>query len=244
MAMGEVQKKLDQKQIEAFYVSHFAADQVTHFKSLLKTDKMRFSKTVVDVGGGCGFFARHLIEETGLQVRVLDTDAQSVATCHEQSIEAVCDDALAPRIVGDEEIVCFNLILHHLIAEDDKSTEQLQKKALNVWRANANYIFVNEYVYDSFIGNLSGRIIYEVTRNRLLSNIGKLVSRFVPSLRANTFGIGVRFRSHSEWEALFLESGFRVVSRIKGQVEPLSLARRLLLINEKRRDSFLLSPVA
>ena len=179
-----------------------------------------------------------------MKVRVLDTDEQSVAACHEQAIEAVCDDALAPQIRGDEEIVCFNLILHHLIADDERSTKQLQKKALNVWSTNARYVFVNEYVYDSFIGNLSGRIIYEVTRSKLLSKIGALVSRFVPSLRANTFGIGVRFRSHTEWERLFQESGFKVVSRVKGQVEPLSLARRMLLINEKRRDSFLLSPVA
>jgi hypothetical protein len=242
--MSEVQKKLDQKQIEAFYVSHFAADQVAHFKNLLNTDETSFSHTVVDVGGGCGYFARHLKEKTGLKVRVLDTDAQSIAACHEQSIEAVCDDALEPKIMGDEEIVCFNLILHHLIADDDKLTEQLQKKALNVWRTNTSYVFVNEYVYDSFIGNISGRIIYEITRSSLLSTLGSLVSRFVPSLRANTFGIGVRFRSHAEWESLFLESGYQVVSRIRGQAEPLSLARRMLFISEKRRDSFLLSPLA
>ena len=242
--MDAVQKKLNQKQIEAFYVSHFAADQVQDFRSLVDQKTLTSPDIIVDIGGGCGYFARQLKLETGLKVRVLDTDLQSVAACHKQSIEAVIGDALSPNIQGDEAVICFNLILHHLIADNEESTRSLQKSVLKIWRLKANYVFVNEYVYDSFILNLSGRIIYEITRSKPISKICAVISRFIPSLRANTFGIGVRFRSHAEWESLFKESGFNVISSIKGEAERLSLARRVLLIKEMRRDSFLLSPAS
>jgi len=35
-------------------------------------------------------------------------------SCKQEGIEASCGDALKPSIVGDEKLVCFNLILHSL----------------------------------------------------------------------------------------------------------------------------------
>ena len=156
-------------------------------------------------------------------------------------IEAICANAFAPVISGDEQVVCFNLILHHLIGDDEASTRSLQKAALATWIGKAKYVFVNEYVYDSLVGNSSGRLIYEITRNRFLSTLASLVSKVVPSLKANTFGVGVRFRSHDEWIRLFEESGFTVVAKARGEIERTSLPLRLLLIDEVRRDSFLLA---
>ena len=104
-----------------------------------------------------------------------------------------------------------------------------------------NYIFINEYIYESMILDLSGRLIYEITKSQVLSFLGKMVSYVVPSLRANTFGVGVRFRSNKGWTDIFDSMGFKVVNFIKGAPEPVSFARRLLLIRECRRDSFLLT---
>jgi hypothetical protein len=235
-----MQKTLSDTQVEAFYHDHFVASQVQHFTALLA----RAAGVVVDVGGGCGFFADALQRRTDWRVRVLDTDTVSVRTCQAKGVDATVGNALAPPIGGDEDVACFNLILHHLVGEDEAATRHLQQRALAVWRSPRRCIFVNEYIYDSYFGTLSGRLIFEITRSRLLSALAKAVSRVVPSLRANTFGVGVRFRAYDEWVRLFASQGFRVAATMRGDEEHVSPARRLLMIRSCRRDSFLLEPDA
>lgn len=237
------QVKLEQHQIEAFYIDCFANDQVAHFQRLTENIPSEKKKVVVDIGGGCGYFAKDLNTATGLRVRVIDSDKKSIKACrdhHIDGIEAVLGDALRPRVAGDEDIVCFNLILHHLIGRNEKETREIQSNALTAWREQSQYIFVNEYIYDSLIRNLSGRLIFEITKSKLLSSIGAAVSKVIPSFKANTFGVGVRFRAHKEWMRLFEECGYEVVSKAHGEVEHTALPLRLLLIAEVRRDSFLL----
>jgi len=62
----------------------------------------------------------------------------------------------------------------------------------------------------------------------------------VPSLRANTFGVGVRFRTAGDWRRLFAEAGYKVLGYRRGDNEQLSLPRRLMMISSIRRDSFIL----
>ena len=237
-----VQRHLSKDRIAAFWHEDFVEDQAHHFLELVG-EIARPAGVVVDVGGGCGFFAKRLRDLTGRRVRVLDSDAASIRECEQLGIDAEQADALAPTVAGDEDVVTFNLILHHLVGSSERETRELQSKALALWRRQALAVFVNEYVYESYFGNWSGRLIYWITRSPLLSRAGKIVSRFVPSLRANTFGIGVRFRAHAEWERLFAASGYRVASSLLGDEEPVSFQRRLLLIRSCRRDSFLLLPL-
>jgi hypothetical protein len=53
-------------------------------------------------------------------------------------------------------------------------------------------------------------------------------------------GPGVRFRSHAEWSRFFESLGFDIVDTVIGKQESISLPRRLLLIKNCRRDSFML----
>jgi SAM-dependent methyltransferase len=234
-----MQRALSLDQVRAFYHDEFVAEQTLDFVSLVgETD----ARVVVDVGGGVGFFASSLAQRGGHKVRVIDLDAGSIAACQERGIEVVRGDALDPPIAGDEDIVTFNLILHHLVAGSERATMELQCRALAVWSEQVRAVFVNEYIYDSYIDGLSGRLIYHVTKSRLLSWAAALVARVVPSLRANTFGTGVRFRSRKDWLRLFASAGYEVMSSVQGKAENVSMSRRLLLIKDIRRDSFLLRP--
>jgi hypothetical protein len=199
---------------------------------------------VVDVGGGCGFFAQRLSALTGRKVRVIDTDTASLEACRRAGVEAMFGDALRPEVTGREGIVTLNLILHHLVGRSERMTQDLQRQALSVWRGQVRAVFVNEYIYESYLGNFSGWCIFQVTKNQLLSWIGRLVATIAPSLKANTFGVGVRFRAHREWLRLFESAGYDVKSSILGAEEEISPARRMLLIKHIRRDSFLLEPRA
>lgn len=238
--MGAEQKKLASSQVEAFYHDQFVQDQVQDFGRLVGDDEVQ--GTVLDIGGGCGFFARSLSSVLRRRVRVLDADNVSVAACREHNVDAILGDALTPEIRGDEKVVCFNLILHHLVGPSDASTKTLQKRALSAWHDRPVRLFINEYIYESYFGNISGRLIFSITSSAFLSALAKLISIFIPSFRANTFGVGVRFRSHNEWIDLFREAGFKVSAVAIGQAEHVASPLRMLLIREIRRDSYLLEP--
>jgi len=235
------QTLLSTEQVKAFHHDGFVEEQVRHFMLLLGAAAGEPSE-VVDVGGGCGFFAQRLTALTGRKVLVMDTDASSIEACREAGVEAMYGDALCPQVTGREGVVTFNQILHHLVGRSERLTQELQRQALRVWRDQVRAVFVNEYIYESYLGNFSGWFIYQITKSQLLSWFGRAVAIFVPSLKANTFGVGVRFRAHREWLRLFESAGYEVKSSILGIEENVSPARRMLLIKHRRRDSFLLEP--
>lgn len=233
-----LQRTLSTEQVEAFYHDLFVEDQTRHFIEMLPDPAG--AGMVVDVGGGCGFFARRLQQLTARRVRVMDMDPASVQACHDAGVEAMRGDALAPLPSGDEEVVSFNLILHHLVADTEAETRALQVKALRAWHGHTQALFVNEYIYESFIDRLSGWLIFQITKSRVLSALGKAAAKVVPAFKANTFGVGVRFRSHDEWAELFAQAGFRVDDRRIGEAERIAPPLRVLFIRTIRRDSFLL----
>lgn len=237
-----MQKKLSKSQIEAFHHYHGNDTQVENFLQLVPRTLLGSQNVVVDIGGGCGFFASALQKLIDAKVRVIDTDLVAIETCLAKGVDAAVDDALKPKPQGDEDVVVFNLILHHLVGTDELATLNMQRQALGAWINHAKAIFVTEYIYDSYVGNISGRLIYFITSSRMLSAIASMISRFVPSLRANTFGVGVRFRARMEWIKVFEQLGFRVVSSVRGAEKGVSLPRRLLLIRSCREDGFLLQP--
>lgn len=235
-----VQATLSAEQIEAFYHDEFVDDQVRDFCSMLGGESD--GKVVVDIGGGCGFFAKRLAEKAGERTRVIDMDSRSIEECRRSGVDGRIGDALSPGVEGDEGVVTFNLILHHLIGSNEKETRQLQLGALKPWIGKTKYVFVNEYIYQSWIKNLSGRLIYNITSSRILSFIARIISKIIPAFKANTFGVGVRFRSHDEWCRIFSEAGYRVADSRIGQPEHISPPLRVLMIKTIRRDSFVLVP--
>lgn len=240
-APADSQRILSAEQVEAFYHDEFVNDQVRDFAEMARTSAG--DGVVVDVGGGCGFFAGALQQRHGLRTRVIDLDPGSIEACERAGVEAMRGDALDPPVTGNERVACFNLILHHLVGGSESATRALQVKALRAWVGRAERVFVNEYIYQSNVRNLSGRLIFEITSSKILSFAGRQVARIIPSFRANTFGVGVRFRAHDEWRKLFAEAGFRVADTRLGEAEHVSAPLRLLLIDTIRRDSFLLEPI-
>ena len=179
-----VQKTLSAEQIKDFYHQNFVRDQVTDFEAQVPLP-LGDDQVVLDVGGGFGFFAEALARKTGVRVRVLDSDPVSVDACRAREVDAELSDALQPKIRGDEAVVSFNLILHHLIGATASETADLQRRALQPWRGRARFVLVNEYIYESWgWPGTSAWFIWSVTSSQLLSRIGTAVSKFVPSLRA------------------------------------------------------------
>lgn len=232
--MESLQVTLSEDQIAAFYHDMFVTSQVHDFLALMGAQHFR----VIDVGGGCGFFARALRDVAGCSVRVIDSDASSIAECRNVGLDAICIDALEYSPDETQDVASFNLILHHLVGGSGRETRELQIRALKKWRNHARVIFVNEYIYESVFGDMSGWLIFHITKNRMLSALCRWASAYVPAFRANTFGVGVRFRSHDEWHQVFQEAGLKVVASTLGEPESIPALWRLLMIRTIRRDSF------
>jgi hypothetical protein len=238
-----MQTTLSPSQLEAFYHDAFVRDQVNDFDLLIGAQLKAANaseRVVVDLGGGVGYFANEIKRRFGYTVRVIDMDPVSIEKCRGKDLQADVGDVTALPPKGDEQVVCYNLILHHLVGKSSLDTYNLQSKALMNWKHNGNAIFVNEYIYESYIPGFSGWVIYKITSSQLLSSIGKLVSRVIKAFKANTFGTGVRFRSDSEWIALFANAGFIVSAQTIGDAERVAPPLRLLLIKSIKRNSYLL----
>src|SRR3546814_12838548 len=94
------QTKLSAEQIAAFYHDEFVEDQVRDFRALIDGD--RADTVIVDIGGGCGFFARRLRDVAGERTRVVALDSRSIEECARLGVEGQIGDALNPVPVGDE----------------------------------------------------------------------------------------------------------------------------------------------
>jgi hypothetical protein len=233
---------LDEQRLSEFYHDNFVSDQVRDFGILLGSTIQKHD-VIADVGGGCGYFAAAIRDKFDVHAIVLDSDPGSVSACRSAGIEAELFDAVAPRFRGDEDAATFNLVLHHLVGTSGAKTRALQTLALAAWRQHCRHVFVNEYIYESFLTpGLSAWLIWVVTSSRLLSSLASLVGRVIPSLRANTLGVGVRFRTAPDWKQVFENAGYAVLDHVRGQDEPVGAARRVLTIRTIRRDSFLLAP--
>lgn len=233
------QRLLSAERIREFHHAGFIGDQVDHFRKLTEREA-GVGGVVVDVGGGVGRFAEALLKQR-LKVRVLDRDEESVALARDKGIEADIGDACAPCIRGDESFVTLNLVLHHLVCSSELATKDLQRRALSVWAESNARVFVNEYIYESaMISGLASSVIFRVTKSRVLSLILDFASMMLPSIRANTSGVGVRFRSSEDWRAIFEASGFDVEGYVRGNEEQVPVLLRFLLVKSIRRDSWLL----
>jgi len=235
-----MQKKLNKYQIENF--QNFLGDesQVDNLLNMVPYHFFTADRVIVDVGGGNGFFYELLKNKINSKVVILDSDLNSIERCTEKGMTAYFDDVLNLEYKGRSDIVCFNLTLHHLIGENEELTYEMQCNALRVFAGKSIYLFIDEYSYDSFIFGLSGKLIYNITSNKFLSKIASIISIFFPSLKANTFGVGVRFREMNEWINLFEFSGYKVIKIIKGENIRIPFLRRLLFIRRQTKDSFLL----
>ncbi len=103
---------------------------------------------------------------------------------------------------------------------------------------------MHEICYEGIVvPDSSALLIFQITSSRCISEALRFVGKIIPSLRANTAGIGVRFRPARGWADLASSLGLDLIGTCKGGPEGHSLLRRaLLLIREVRRHSLALRP--
>lgn len=240
------QKVLQRSALDAFDTPEGVVEQLRHFKECYGYDRSSpFS--LLDVGGGAGYFVSALQEEfPAMRATILDIDESAVFKARGRGLAAEPGsilERLPEHIPGEFDVICFNLVLHHIVAGGARKTRELQMRALSLAgkRLSGNgSVFVHEICYEGRIfPDSTGAMIFQALSNPLFAGIARLAGRFVPSLRANTVGVGVRFRPSSGWVRLIEEAGGKSLKVRPGGTEGHSLSRRLLLnVREVRRCSF------
>ncbi len=241
--MTSKQRELASHQVSEFYHDDFVTAQVKDFRRLVRRPDSVAAK-VVDIGGGVGYFADALGQQLGFDVTVLDMDTKSLEIARSKGLRAELGDALSTRAADDAQVVSFNLVLHHLVTGSWRSTLQMQQGALRNQLSNSGEkrLFVNEYVYESYVlTEFAAWLIFTVTSSRMLSRVASIFARLMPTLRANTFGVGVCFHSDRAWRRLFDAAGWTVEAVLEGEQEGISAPRRIALALRKcRRNSYIL----
>ena len=90
-----MQRTLNVEQVAAFYHDKFVQQQINHFKKIALSSVER-GKVIVDIGGGCGYFANAIKKELDILTRVIDMDPVSIESALKLGVEAMVGNALRP----------------------------------------------------------------------------------------------------------------------------------------------------
>ena len=133
--MNIEQRILHRDALDVFHDSiPFAFDEIEDFKGCYNYDRDS-SFTLLDVGGGVGHFVLALQQEfPNMRATILDLDENAISKAKSNGLHAVVGSVLTPPPsipLQTFDVVCFNLILHHIIAENDRDTRKLQELAFS-----------------------------------------------------------------------------------------------------------------
>jgi hypothetical protein len=164
----------------------------------------------LDVGGGIGRFASVVAENVeGCRIVVVDnSELVSDAFVGNERCSLIERDWFTYNSGIKYDFIIFKTVLHHFVESSDKKTRNSQVlgllKAADVLKDDGVLIIEENFYESAFgFGDLSGRLIYEITKMTLIERITR-------KLGANTAGEGVRFRSMMAWTKIFEEAGFKI----------------------------------
>src|SRR5574344_1558742 len=191
---------LSDKQLELFNTDLM---QPYYWEIFLSTLESRIDTTkdfsILDLGGGIGMFADHILElYPNASVTVLD-NAQYLLSRnkpHSRKQLIYCSIAdIKTTLKGKEfDLITFNWVLHHLVGSTHRASLSNASQALNdastLLKENG-YISIIENLYNGMmIDSFPSRFIYAITSIRF-APFAKIVNK----AGFNTSGVGVNFMS-------------------------------------------------
>jgi len=208
-------RKLDASQVEAFDTEYVSDARWSTVKANIDQDFPDGVFTFLDMGGGNGMFADRLLAAyPHSKGTVLDNSEVLLSKNEPNERKTVILDSVenVGNIDTRYDIIFLNWVLHHFVSETYAQTRQNQCRTLsaaNTLLAERGRISVFENVYDGMlIESLPGRIIYQLTSNRVLKGITR-------RLGANTAGVGVCFLSKKQWLSTIHDAGLDVLKCIE-----------------------------
>lgn len=242
-------RKLADSQLQTFADNDYVTPELFEgIRAAIARDFPDGCLSFIDIGGGRGLFADHLLEHfPGARATILDNSPLLLEMNRphpRKELVLASATEMDARFPGRPfDVAFFNLSLHHFVTSGYAATVATQRyaleQALNVISSRGR-IVVTENLFQGFLAdNLPGVLVYLLTSSRMLA---PLIGR----IGANTAGCGVCFRSARAWRREF--SALRLAELAFGEQiwrESLLLRRiclRLLTVRSSSRAFFWLAP--
>ncbi|MCL2508967.1 MAG: class I SAM-dependent methyltransferase [Oscillospiraceae bacterium] len=188
--------------------------------------------TLYDVGGGGGHFANEVKNyfdkrNTDVSVNVIDYARYDNWSLLEniRFVEESALTALEKLPDNSADVIFFNLMLHHLVADTYRKSREAQRKILEITRKkikSGGYVFIYETsTQNPLLGDLSTPVVYFMTSAKL-----PLLTKAARKLGSQSAGVGVCFLSQEKWLKTLKDTGFELLD---SSGEPYFWKKKLLI---------------
>jgi hypothetical protein len=241
----EAVRRLDDTQLEAFDTEYIKPHQWPHLVGPLERFFGRDGAfTLLDVGGGNGFFVDRILAEFPNATATLVDNAQTLLNRNRQHprkrlVLGSADD-LSKQLGGQRfDVVSLHWVLHHMVVRSWGGSAAMQVRLLRDVRqllSDRGRVSVLENMYQGrVVESFAPWLIYQLTSSRALAAVAKMGG-------ANTAGVGVAFRDRASWLRTFGDAGLKVAESEPFEDWRRSAAQRLLTVRRVYVESFWLTP--
>lgn len=224
-------KKLADDQVENFDTEYVNNKMWESLKKKINNEFGSKSFRFLDIGGGNGLFSDRVLEifpnSTCLlidnsEVLLSRNKVSNRKTLLNISIEDISDILINQKF----NLVCLNLVLHHLVGNDYKGTIINIQKTLKIAKdhlCSDGIISIYENLYDGYIiDNSPSHIIFNLTSCTLIAPL-------IRKLGANTAGCGVCFLSKKKWFDVLSGTGLTSIDVEEYTAKKFSLFKKVFL---------------
>lgn len=203
----------------AFLEEHHGRVVQTHLRRYIREAFGDRPWSMLDVGGGSGILSDYLHEQfPQSRSTVLDISPElldaNIRAPWKTVVRGSATDLAAHAGRERFDLVCIHNVLHHVVDGNYRSSGArvagIVRQVYDIL-APGGRLSLFEMSYRGWpVESLSGRIIFELTSNRVL---GPLCRRF----GANAGGVGVRFLAEAAWRDMLGRSGFDVLDTVRAE---------------------------
>jgi hypothetical protein len=205
-------EQLNEEQVEAFDKEYVNNNRWVPIKRCIDRDFPDGQFSFLDLGGGNGIFADRMLASYPKSAGVVLDNSPLLLDRNRPSarkrVVLGSVENLACIDLTKYDLVFFNWVLHHLVSRSfARSRENIDCALRSVMAllTERGRVSISENMYNGLvIDGLPGWIVYQLTSAKTISWLTKKGG-------ANTAGVGVCFRSYSEWCSTIQRIGFRIL---------------------------------
>lgn len=213
-------------------------------------DEMRGKEclSILDIGGGAGFFARWIKErvlegrnDIQLKITVVDSIRYDTWDNKDDCVRYVQSDAVFIDSILEKDrydyIFC-NMFVHHLIGKSYKESGIIRKKCFmnlhKLLKADGKLLIADNVNNGFLYEEASARILYAVTTCR-----NSVIKKILFKMGVHSAGVGVCMLSQGMWESLLNETEFQIKEARMTEPQSWNFVKKVLLMNREYRERVL-----
>ncbi|MCM1154938.1 MAG: class I SAM-dependent methyltransferase [Roseburia sp.] len=220
------------------------------YAEIIENIRRKKNASVLDIGGGAGFFARWLkgeilrdgMTDIRLKIVVLDSVRYGTWRTTDGCIEYVQADAVQLDHIFEEksfDYIFCNMFVHHIIGKNFRESGRIRKKVFSDLKKllkPGGRVLITDNMNDGFLFDESScRILFALTTCK-----NPVIMRVSSHFGSHSAGSGVCMMSQKMWKRLLVETGFRIEQIKLTKPDSWKLIRKTVLMNKEYRQAVLI----